>query len=463
MHRQVHCSASFLVFALAVSGCSVPEAPAGPRTTVRDFGAVGDGKVDDTEAVRRAVAAGTGVLKFPRGTYRLTEPVVIDLDRVGPLSIIGEGGATISMAGPGPAFRLVGSHEGTASPGTVKDVVWTRERMPTVDGIVIVGAHPEASGIEATGTMKAIFTRVLVRKALHGIRLFNRNRNVIISECHLYENRGVGIFLDDVNLHQINITNCHVSYNGGGGIVVRGGNVRNIHIGTCDIEGNMAPEGPPTANVFIDVRDGSVREGAIVGCTIQHTANAPESANVRLLGRSAEEPHKVGHFTIADNAMSDVQYNIHLRYARGVTITGNTLWKAQSRGILVEHSSNVVIGANVMDHNPDYRPRSKDGVAFVDSQDCTVTGLHVNDTRNGEAGLVLRRCRRFNVTDCMLLNCEGMGMLLDDVEAVRVSDCVIRGTGTSGVALRLTKGKGNRILDNDADGRIEIAPGSMIK
>ena len=52
------------------------------------------------------------------------------------------------------------------------------------------------------------------------------NRNVSVADSHIYENRGVGIFYDDVNLHQSNITNCHISYNALGGVVSRGGGVQ---------------------------------------------------------------------------------------------------------------------------------------------------------------------------------------------------------------------------------------------
>lgn len=88
--------------------------------------------------------------------------------------------------------------------------------MPTVDGLEIVGAHEEACGIEADGTLQLTLTRVAIREALHAVRLAGRNRNVIVAECHLYNNRGVGLHLDGVDLHQINVTGCHISYNAAG-------------------------------------------------------------------------------------------------------------------------------------------------------------------------------------------------------------------------------------------------------
>ena len=86
--------------------------------------------------------------------------------------------------------------------------------------------------MEAARSLGATGPRLLIRHCRHGVHLVQRNRNVVVADCHVYENRGVGIFLDAVNLHQINVTGCHVSYNDGGGIVVRAGEV---------------PEAPPAA------------------------------------------------------------------------------------------------------------------------------------------------------------------------------------------------------------------------
>ena len=438
-----------------VTSSGMPRAAA----TVRDFGATGDGKTDDTAAIQQAVDSGIGNVRLPRGVYRLTRPVVVDLDRVGPVSISGEGTARLLMQGAGPALKIVGTHQGTAEPRTVSANVWQRQRMPLVDGIEIVGDHPEASGIELTGTMQATLTRVTVRSARHGIHLTQRNRNVQISDCHLYENDGVGLFLDGVNLHQINVVGCHISYNKQGGIVVRDSEVRNLQIGTCDIEGNMGPDGPPTANILLDTTHGSVREGAIVGCTIQHTHDAPGSANIRLLGQSSQQPHKVGNLVITGNALSDVAVNIHLKHARGVAITANTFWKGFEQNLLVEGSSNIVVGPNLFDRNPDYRPAdSPNGLVFRDSADCTQTGLHVNNTVSAAAGIVLERCRWFNVTGCTLLDCDNGGILLRECQNCRIADCLIgqRRHTDRPAAVRIVGGTGNVVSDCLLRGQIEL-------
>lgn len=427
--------------------------------TVLDFGARGDGKTDDSAAIQRMVDASVGSLRFPRGRYRFTKPIVIDLNKVGPTSISGDGTATILMEGAGPAFLFKGTHGGTASPKTVNPVVWEKERTPMVDGIEIVGRHPEAIGVAATKTMQITITRLVVRRALHGIHLYERNRNVAIDDCHLYENEGVGIYLDKLNLHQVNISDSHISYNKGGGIVVRESEIRNIQIGNCDIEGNMGLETPPTANILFDISKGSLREGAIFGCTIQHTHNAPDSANVRFIGNGPQDPRKVGNFAIADNSMSDVAVNIHLKHARGVTITGNTLWQAYEHNLLIEDSSYIVLGANLLDRNPDYRAKTKDANVFQDCSDCTLNGLNIRETREVAAGLILENCERMNITNCSIRECKNGGILLKNVKQSRISDCLIT-EAPENFAIRVAGGQQNQVTDNLISGSVEIETGT---
>lgn len=464
-------------FALAESARAIgpddnpPERPRHARPGLPDFGAVGDGKADDTAAVQRAIDEGNGQVHFPTGVYRLTRPVVIDLDRVGFTALDGGGTARVVMAGAGPAFRFVGTHEGSAAPGEFKPDVWDRQRTPQVVGIEIVGDHPEACGIEASGTMQMTVTRLAVRKALHAIHLTRRNRNLLISDCHLYENRGIGIFYDDVNLHQSNIIGCHISYNKGGGIVSRGGNVRNIHIGTCDIESNQGPDAPPTANVLIDSSgsDYGTGEVAISGSTLQHNNPSPGSANIRIIGRSKSRPDgapvREGNVTITGNVLSDVKVNVHLKDCRGVVVEANTFWQGYDYNLLVEDCTNIVVGPNNFDRNPRYNygntQQANNPLAFRNCQDCTINGLHISGVWRSPAGLSIEDGRRINLTNCTILDCDGVGLLLRNVSRSRVSGCLIRDDrpGREGlVPLKVVGGKGNLITGNLVRGHLAIDP-----
>jgi Right handed beta helix region/Pectate lyase superfamily protein len=445
---------------------SIPSAVVGqvakaPNLDVALKNAIGDGKADDTEAIQHTIDSHGSSIVLAPGRYRVTRPLVVDLDKSGFVSFSGNGVATIIMEGPGPAIRFIGTHQGTADPQTVKKDVWDRQRAPMIDGLEFVGSHPEAVGIEANGTMQLTLTRLIVRNVLHAIHLTNRNRNILIAHCHLYENRGVGVFLDDVDLHQINVNACHISYNQQGGIVSRRGNVRNLHISGCDIESNMNPATPPTANVLIDCTESQhgTAEVAITGCTIQHNSKSPDSANIRIVGHGlmkANQPEvRWGNTTITGNVLSDVATNIHLKECRGVTIQGNTLWMGYAHSLFIESCSNIVVGSNNLDRNPRYdygdAAKSKNAVLFRNCDDCTIQGLHVTNVHESAAGIEFDRCRRLNISSCTILDCDGPGIILRSVSQSLITGCLIRDdreTRKPSPSLRIEASQDNTLSNN---------------
>jgi hypothetical protein len=410
------------------------------QTGVRSIGVMGDGNTDESAALQKAVDDGKTDLFFPKGRYRLTKTITVDLDKTGPCSFSGDGTATLIMEGAGPALHFIGTHGGTAAPDTVKANVWEKQRTPMVEGIEIIGAHAEADGIEATGTMQITLSRVVVRECRHAVHLSDRNRNVLIADCHFYHNRGIGVFYDQVNLHQSNIIGSHISYNGGGGVVSHGGNVRNLHIGTCDIEGNHAKDGPPSANVWLDSTGGSIGEVAITGCTIQHTSKSVGSANIRING-AGEDPSlerkqgrgttREGNITIGDNVFSDVRVNIDIQNARGVTITGNTFWEGFDNDLLVIDSSHIVVTGNNFDRNPRYLVNGfdnaeKNGLTFQRCSDCVLSGNLVSGVTQKPCAVEVTEGHRFSITNNSILDSDGIGLLLSNLTASLVSDNLIR-------------------------------------
>jgi len=463
-----------LITLVLIASAALAQRPHGegaPRETVayadvRDFGAVGDGRADDTEAIRRAVSSGRGVVRFPKGTYRTTRTILIELDKTGFVALEGGGVGQVLASGAGPAFRFLGTHvTGSADPGTFQPNVWRSQRMPVIDGLEIVGAHENADGIQAEGTMQLTISRTRLSRLRHGIHLVNRNRNIVVDSCHIYENRGIGIFYDEVSLHQSNITGSHISYCGGGGVVLRGGDVRNVQIGTCDLESNHDPKGAPTANVLIDnsTSYNGTAEVAITGCTIQHNSTSPDSANVRILGRGKADPpgtrnarpsQQWGHVTITGSVFSDVKTNIHLRGCRDVAVTGNTFWMGFEHNLLVEDCSDVVVSGNVMGRNPAYAHSSADkatnDVIFRNSRDCILAGNHIKGVNHTAAGLLLENCDRLNVTGCTVLDSDGAGILARNLRNSRISDCIVRDdrAGATTPGIRVEGGRNNQVVDN---------------
>ena len=462
-------------FLFAAVFCSALSLQAQTKS-VHDFGIVGDGKADDTAAIQKAVDSGWGDIFFPKGSYRITKTITVDLDKAGFTSLIADGTAKIIMAGSGPAFHFVGTHEGSADPGSFKPNVWEKQRMPIVRGLEIVGENKEADGIESTGVMQLTVTETNIHDLRHAIHLTTRNRNIIVSNCHLYHNSGCGVFYDHVNLHQSNIVGCHISYNAGGGVVTRGGEVRNVQIGTCDIESNMRPDAAPSANVLLDNTDGSTDEVAVLGCTLQHNSKSAGSANIWVIGKGItstknDTPTQEGHIAIVGNAMSDVKVNIHLDHARGVSITGNTFWEGFEHDLLVEDSQCIVVGPNDYDRNPRYVVNgnwSKDfnGLVLRRCEDCKLSGVLVKGVWHKDAAVFLLDCKRCTVTDCSILDCDGTGLEMKNCQRCRVSDCVVRDdrSPTSAVSFKMEGGRdnwvrgcvfGNGVMADKSGGRLD--------
>ena len=380
-------------------------------SNVREFGAVGDGRADDTEALKHAVSQGDEALHFPPGTYRITQPIEIRLAKRGPLSIDGSGGsAKVVMAGPGPAFRLVGTHGGTGDPGSRKSNVASHQRLPTIRNIEVEGAHAEADGFELVETMQSVFEGVMVTRCRHGIHLIKRNRNVLISHCHIYFNTGVGVYLNGVNLHQINIASSHISYNRLGGIRLERSEVRNLQITGNDIEYNNhkshVAKPKPTAEIYIDTtaEGASVNEVTIASNTIQATGS-PGGANIRIMEKP-DSSRPPGLFAVSGNIIGSQENNVHLTACYGVAISGNTIYSCEHRNLFIEDSRLINISGNTFRR---HTPRYGTGVRFTGCSDITFTGCSILDeTAEGQPGLSalleLDQCKRINITGSQFLN-----------------------------------------------------------
>ena len=427
-------------------------------SNVTRFGAIGDGVANDTEAIQHAVTQGDGVLHFPPGTYRITQPIEIKLSEHGPLGMDGTGGtARVVMDGKGPAFRLVGTHGGTGDPGSRKGNVASHQRLPTIRNIEVEGAHAEADGFELIETMQSVFEGVLVTRCRHGIHLIQRNRNVLISHCHIYFNTGVGVYLDGVNLHQINIASSHISYNRLGGIRLDRSEVRNLQITGNDIEYNNhkshGAEPEPTAEIYIDAtaEGASVNEVTIASNTIQATGSS-EGANIRIK-ETPDQSRPPGLFAINGNIIGSQENNVHLTGCYGIALSGNTIYSCENRNLLIEDSRLINVSGNTFRR---HTPRYGTGVRFTDSSDITFTGCGIHDeTAEGQPNLTalleLERCQRINISGSQFLN-GSIGVAGNNCSHVTLTGNTLHDTreqSTAQHAIRFTgPGEGNSAAHN---------------
>lgn len=129
-------------------------------SNVREFGAAGDGRRDDTAAILHAVHDGDGSLEFPPGDYRITRPIELDLTRPRSFALHGAGAASrLIMAGPGPAIIAHGPR-GAAAIGAIE----------------IAGAHPEADGIAFEDVTAPALGHLRIREVRTGITARRTNQ-----------------------------------------------------------------------------------------------------------------------------------------------------------------------------------------------------------------------------------------------------------------------------------------------
>lgn len=395
---------------------------------VTNFGAAGDGKTDDTESLQHAVDMGGGVLEFPPGTFLITKPIEVDLAKVGPFGMRGSAGTTaIVMKGPGPALRIRGTHEGTAAPQSWTDQTRFKERFPTIADLEIRGEHPEAVGLEFVKAAKPTIRNVLIRFCKIGIHLRERNRDVLIADSHIYDNVDYGIFLDHVNLHQMNVCGCHISYNKGAAIAMVGGDLHNIQITGNDIEYSHSPDflRPGSAEIEIDAREGVASEITIASNTIQ-ARKSFDGANIRIRGTvGADAFPSVRLITITANVIGSQESSIVLDKAQRITITGNTIYDGHKIGLVATDCDCLAVSANVhgWSHQAD-APRP-DHYEFRRCVGLSVTG-EVFQTVGGETAVIsLYECKMATLGNLVIADAKVRGLYLKACTDVAVTGCVI--------------------------------------
>lgn len=451
------------VMASSALGTAATNTGAAPAT--RPAGLVGDGVADDTEALQGLIDAGAGPVVLPGGVYRLTRPVVIRLRERGYTMVHGHGVTRVVMAGPGPAFRFVGTHAAPAHPEGVSAAVWDRERMPLLRDLEIRGDHPASIGVQFEGTMQAVMTGLNIRCCRVGVHFHGLNRNVILSHCHVYDNHDIGVHFDHVNLHQAIISACHISYNALAGIKVEGGDMRNFQFVGNDIEYNHDFQREGSADVLFDmVAGGSFREGAIVGNTIQARVS-PRGANVRFLGGKGYG--NGGLLTISGNLIGTQQTNIELIDCRGMVISGNSLYGADDRNLALIRCANLVVGDNCLDWNPNTRSKSSlDGILIDDCDGVNLANTIIENclraTEAQGAAIEIRRSRDVTVANCQVLDPGPRGIRLADSQRCRVTGCSVVDRRPQ-PALResiLVEGGRDNVLEGNMVNQGTLAPGT---
>ena len=187
---------------------------------------------------------------------------------------------------------------------------------------------------------------------------------------------------------------------------------------------------------------------------------SPNGANVRFRGHGDAVRTKAGHWTITGNLISSQRVNLHLQYARGVVVTGNSFFSGHDRTMRIEQSDLIVVGPNCIDRNPEYRVDSGDGIVFDRCVGCSMSGVVMNGARPSgpepRAAVEVLKSRQVSITNCQILDCRPRGVCLEDSANCVVSGCTIlaeREAERPAEPIRVSGGGGHLVQSNIIDGR----------
>ncbi|HPO15044.1 MAG TPA: right-handed parallel beta-helix repeat-containing protein [Candidatus Hydrogenedentes bacterium] len=422
-----------LIFMTGVSCLLSALAAYGQNAVLKELQGFADGQRAATAALQQLIDESEGLVAIPAGTFLIDAPLKIDLPRQGYRSLCGANGATrLIMNCAGPAVQVLGDHQGTAHPDSVKEHTWEKERFPIISDLEILGAHEQADGIELIRTMKCIVRNVLIRRCRYGIHLIERNRNVIIADSHIYDCLDTGVFLEECNLHQINILGNHISYSKRAGIRQFNGDVHNVQITGNDIEYNAGSE-ESSGEIVLESPDSLISEYSITGNTLQAR---PENAgaNILVLGALENSPYAARTIAISGNIIGDRDKNIVLCRVCRATISGNTLYGGKTLNLHFAQCRNIVLNGNNIGTRPSMHAATHDdGVLLEDCIDCVITSNILSEHRFGtqERGgaLTLLNPQRCRVADCQIIHPRirgvhvvgGMGCVISDTSIMAPS------------------------------------------
>lgn len=307
----------------------IPEEPKA-KDSVTDFGAVGDGTTDDTNAIKEAIAANVGgSLYIPSGTYMISKAISIPSN----IEIHGDGESSVIIAAPG--F------------GAGKDLLNCKDSHDVV-----------LSNIALSGDSNSN-TRALGHSDKDGIHLLDlwRDYNIRVDSCYFIDNINVAVRLIG-GVSNISFDNCKFIRVDCGIQAPGSGSIDELKITNCLFDGHEYSE-PITlygtgsySNITVS---GNIIKNKTYGQSIYFesgksltiTQNKLYDNSVGIVVNNASD------VTISDNEI-DFEATKKLSTGAGmkitncsdVVVTNNYISNTHLQGMRIESCSNIDINNN---------------------------------------------------------------------------------------------------------------------
>ena len=269
-----------------------------------------------------------GTLVLPRRTYKMSYAIRIDTSKI---KVFDGNNSEFIMTNDRAVFEVVGSLDSsmTSNPNTLNTEIMNKEPNTIIRNCIIRGDTNEdgtyknnGTGITLSGAIETNIENCYIHHMATGIKLTNVCRNVSICNNHIYAITGNGIYLENTNIHQLNINSNFITYCMNC-VYVKPKELANLQMNGNDIEIGFYPTGYENArclNFDISSTSNSCFEIEICGNTIQgHSA----SGNlIQFLGGT----NPIQNVSIVGNHISNSNgTGIVLQDCKGFAIQGNTM------------------------------------------------------------------------------------------------------------------------------------------
>lgn len=293
---------------------------------INNFGAMGDGKTDDTVAFQKA-ALENGVLRLDSGkTYLINKTIVLDLNKI---KGIQANNAKIFVSKDIPAFHLKGNKiTGGAEPPSNTGL--EQEFSAVIEGLHVYSNNHKGTALVLDGTFGVNISNSHFYNLKKGIELINKNRNVIITENHIWDIKEYGIHYNNANTHQSIISNNHISY-AKIALFFENGDVHNTQINSNDIEvGHSVNNNTLSAIQVICYKlNSQFSQAQIIGNSIEDHFLAKEG--ILNFNAKSFDPSKVK----SDQAP----------YVGMIELVGNE-FSGSSRAIILDNINDLIVNGN---------------------------------------------------------------------------------------------------------------------
>lgn len=352
------------------------------KINAKAYGAVGNGTTDDTLALQAALdainTAGGGILFVPKGTYVITDSLVVYSNTI----VIGESIAgTIFLSQCETAVNLLRTNTGSSHCAFEKfSINGNKASYESSSGLFLAGSYH---------TVREVYVYDI--KTYDGIIAGSSSSQITIDNCWVIGTNRIGIAVND-NTSYIKITNNYIEATGAGGINIIGGSVSNVlvdHNMTKDTGEDCICGYYPTNtnlvitnNIGINAGNNAIHMG---GNKIKVSNNFFYTAAQHGMYFANSDESAATDLQITDNFIEDANgvagEGIYVYNYTDVQVNNNHIAHNSTQGCYIINSSHFTVNGNNISGN------AGNGIRIYNSPYGTISNNSVNS--NSSTGVFI--------------------------------------------------------------------------